>query len=99
MTSVSRPGSTENRIINVELMMEWELTGETEVLGVNLPQYHFVMQYYNRKDCKCYTNIYIYLLIEFQIIRAWNLYFKSLKYSIAYTNSFLKCLHWVRLWM
>jgi hypothetical protein len=27
----------------MEHLMEWELAGETEVLGVNLPQYHFVL--------------------------------------------------------
>jgi hypothetical protein len=30
------------RMMNVEKSMEWELAGETEVLGENLPQYHFV---------------------------------------------------------
>jgi hypothetical protein len=29
-------------IMNVEQSVEWELTGETEVLGENLPQRHFV---------------------------------------------------------
>jgi hypothetical protein len=28
--------------MSVEQSLEWELTGETEVLGENLPQYHFV---------------------------------------------------------
>jgi hypothetical protein len=29
-------------IMRLENLMEWWLTGETEVLGENLPQYHFV---------------------------------------------------------
>jgi hypothetical protein len=29
-------------IMNLEQSVEWELTGETEVLGENLPQCHFV---------------------------------------------------------
>jgi hypothetical protein len=29
-------------IVNVEQSVEWELVGETEVLGENLPQRHFV---------------------------------------------------------
>jgi putative SOS response-associated peptidase YedK len=29
-------------LINVEQFMEWELEGETEVLGENPPQYYFV---------------------------------------------------------
>jgi hypothetical protein len=29
-------------MMNVEQLVEWELAGETEVLGENLPQYHFV---------------------------------------------------------
>jgi hypothetical protein len=29
-------------MINVEQSMEWELAGETELLGENLRQYHFV---------------------------------------------------------
>jgi hypothetical protein len=29
-------------MMNVEQSMEWELEGETEVLGENLPQCHFV---------------------------------------------------------
>jgi hypothetical protein len=28
--------------MNVEQSVEWELAGETEVFGENLPQYHFV---------------------------------------------------------
>jgi hypothetical protein len=30
--------------MNVEQLMEWKLAGETEVLGENPPQYHFVHQ-------------------------------------------------------
>jgi hypothetical protein len=29
-------------MMNVEQSVEWELTGETEVLGENLPQFYFV---------------------------------------------------------
>jgi hypothetical protein len=29
-------------MMNVVQSVEWELAGETEVLGENLPQYHFV---------------------------------------------------------
>jgi hypothetical protein len=29
-------------MMNVEQSVEWELAGETEVVGENLPQYHFV---------------------------------------------------------
>jgi hypothetical protein len=29
-------------MMNVEQLMERELAGETELLGENLPQYHFV---------------------------------------------------------
>jgi hypothetical protein len=29
-------------MMNVEQSVEWELAGETEVLGENLPQFHFV---------------------------------------------------------
>jgi hypothetical protein len=29
-------------MVSVEQSVEWELAGETEELGVNLPQYHFV---------------------------------------------------------
>jgi hypothetical protein len=29
-------------MLNVEQLVEWQLAGETEVLGENLPQYHFV---------------------------------------------------------
>jgi hypothetical protein len=29
-------------MMSVEQSVEWELAGETEVLGENLPQYHFV---------------------------------------------------------
>jgi hypothetical protein len=29
-------------MMNVEQSLEWELAGETKVLGENLPQYHFV---------------------------------------------------------
>jgi hypothetical protein len=28
--------------VNVDQLVEWRLTGETEVLGENLPQRHFV---------------------------------------------------------
>jgi hypothetical protein len=31
-------------MMNVEHSVEWELAGETEVLGENLPQRHFVHQ-------------------------------------------------------
>jgi hypothetical protein len=33
---------TKQMIMNVEQSVEWELTEETEVLGENLPQRHFV---------------------------------------------------------
>jgi hypothetical protein len=29
-------------MMDVEQSVEWDLAGETEVLGENLPQYHFV---------------------------------------------------------
>jgi hypothetical protein len=29
-------------MMNVEQSVDWELVGETEVLGENLPQFHFV---------------------------------------------------------
>jgi hypothetical protein len=29
-------------MMNVEQSVGWELAGETEVLGENLPQYHFI---------------------------------------------------------
>jgi hypothetical protein len=29
-------------MMSVENSVEWELAGETQVLGENLPQYHFV---------------------------------------------------------
>jgi hypothetical protein len=29
-------------MMNMEQSVEWELAGETEVLGENLPQYHFI---------------------------------------------------------
>jgi hypothetical protein len=32
----------EPRMMNTEQSVEWELTGESEELGENLPQYHFV---------------------------------------------------------
>jgi hypothetical protein len=32
--------------MNVEQSVEWELAGETEVLGENLPQYHFIHHKY-----------------------------------------------------
>jgi hypothetical protein len=31
-------------MVIVEKLVEWRLTGETEVLGENLPQRHFVYQ-------------------------------------------------------
>jgi hypothetical protein len=34
--------SYQPQMMNVEQSMEWELAGETEVLGGNLPQRHFV---------------------------------------------------------
>jgi hypothetical protein len=30
------------RPLSVEQSVEWELAGQTEVLGENMPQYHFV---------------------------------------------------------
>jgi hypothetical protein len=34
-------------MMNVELSVEWELAGETEVLGEKLPQCHFVHHKFN----------------------------------------------------
>jgi hypothetical protein len=36
-------------MMNVEQSVEWELAGETEVLGENLPQCHFAHHKYHMK--------------------------------------------------
>jgi hypothetical protein len=33
--------------VTVEQLVEWRLAGETEVLGENLPQHHFVHHKFN----------------------------------------------------
>jgi hypothetical protein len=34
--------TSSGRLMSMEYLVEWELAGETEVLGGNLPQFHFI---------------------------------------------------------
>jgi hypothetical protein len=55
------------RFMNVERLFEWELAGETEVLGENPPQCHFVQGMFQVPAVYCALRHYNYRNVKFSL--------------------------------